>query len=157
MLYDCGGGNIGEIRRSDNDDYAHVIAALQVSFACIAILLLFVSALGLINIGLASLEQRTHELLIRRALGATRWSIASLVLGSSVLLAMIVSILEIAISFALVAIAPYFWQAASPVRPPVYPYEAAIGAVLAAFITALVGSIVPAIKASHLQPALALR
>lgn len=108
MLYDCGGGKIGEIRRSDNDDYAHVIAALQVSFACIAILLLFVSALGLINIGLASLEQRTHELLIRRALGATRWSIASLVLGSSVLLAMIVSILAIAISFALVAIAPYF-------------------------------------------------
>ena len=108
-------------------------------------------------IGLASLEQRTHELLIRRALGATRWSIASLVLGSAIILALIVSIATVAVSFGLVSIASSFWDVASPVSPPVYPYEAAIGAVIAAFITALAGSVVPAIKASRLQPALALR
>ena len=129
---------------------------MQLSFAIVAALLLFVSALGLINIGLASLEQRTHELLIRRALGATRWSIASLVLGSAIILALIVSIAAVAVSFGLVSIASSFWDAASPVSPPVYPYEAAIGAVIAAFITALAGSGVPAIKASRLQPALAL-
>ena len=157
-LYDCCGGQVNEIRRHDNsDDYENVITVLQLSFAIVAALLLFVSALGLINIGLASLEQRTHELLIRRALGATRWSIASLVLGSAIILALIVSIAAVAVSFGLVSIASSFWDAASPVSPPVYPYEAAIGAVIAAFITALAGSVVPAIKASRLQPALALR
>lgn len=158
LLYDNGGGKVNSVVRHDNnDDYETVINVLQLGFAACAALLLFVSALGLINIGLASLEQRTHELLIRRALGARRWSIAALVLGGALFLALIVSVLAIAISYAIVALIPCFLAPDSPVRSPIYPYQAAIIAVVAALVTALIGSVIPAVKASHLQPALALR
>ena len=65
------GGEIESINRVDSgDDYSSVIEMLQLGLIVTATLLLFVSVLGQINIGLSSLEQRTHELLIRRALGA---------------------------------------------------------------------------------------
>lgn len=75
LLSDVGTGSISSWNRSDNaDDYEQVIGFLQLGVTVTAILLLSVSAVGMINIGLAGIEQRSHELLIRRALGATRAS-----------------------------------------------------------------------------------
>ena len=106
----------------------------------------------MINIGLAGIEQRSHELLIRRALGATRASIAIQVIGSSVLLSLI-----IAFAAVLVQAIPWMMPADSPLEPPAYPYTAAMIAACASIVTSLVGSLAPAIKAIRLQPALALR
>lgn len=73
LLSDVGTGSISSWNRSDNaDDYEQVIGFLQLGVTVTAILLLSVSAIGMINIGLAGIEQRSHELLIRRALGTTR-------------------------------------------------------------------------------------
>lgn len=77
LLSDVETGSISSWNRSDNaDDYEQVIGFLQLGVTVTAILLLSVSAIGMINIGLAGIEQCSHELLIRRALGATRASIA---------------------------------------------------------------------------------
>ena len=73
LLSDVGTGSISSWNRSDNaDDYEQVIGFLQLGVTVTAILLLSISAIGMINIGLAGIEQRSHELLIRRALGATQ-------------------------------------------------------------------------------------
>ncbi|OKL50694.1 hypothetical protein BM477_01295 [Boudabousia marimammalium] len=157
-LSDTTGGTVTDIGRADSSEvYEGALSALQLAFLTTAILLLLVSVLGLINIGLSTLEQRSHELLIRRALGASRASVAWLVLGSSILLAVFVSIVAIIISVAIVASVPLFLPVGSPVDPPHYPYSATTYAVSAAAITAILGSILPAIKASRLEPALALR
>ena len=143
---------------SDNaDDYEQVIGFLQLGVTVTAILLLSVSAIGMINIGLAGIEQRSHELLIRRALGATRASIAIQVIGSSVLLGLIIAFAAVLISAVLVWAIPWMMPADSPLEPPAYPYTAAMIAACASIVTSLVGSLAPAIKAIRLQPALALR
>ncbi|MCI2131080.1 MAG: FtsX-like permease family protein [Bifidobacterium breve] len=116
-----------------------------------------VSAIGMINIGLAGIEQRSHELLIRRALGATRAGIAIQVIGSSVLLSLIIALAAVLISAVLVWTIPWMMPADSPLEPPAYPYTAAMIAACASIVTSLVGSLAPAIKAIRLQPALALR
>ena len=103
LLSDVGTGSVSSWNRSDNaDDYEQVIGFLQLGVTVTAILLLSVSAIGMINIGLAGIEQRSHELLIRRALGATRASIAIQVIGSSVLLGLIIAFAAVLISAVLV-------------------------------------------------------
>ncbi|MBT1018706.1 ABC transporter permease [Canibacter sp. lx-72] len=158
ILSDAGGGKVTQIREQTGaGSYEDALFVLQLGFGAIAALLLFVSAVGLINIGLASLEQRTQELLIRRALGATRGSIGGLVLGGSLLLAVLVAAVAIGVSVLVVASVMLFLPPDSPVTPPEYPYAVALIAVSAAVITALLGGLAPAVKAARLQPALALR
>lgn len=158
LLSDVGTGSVSSWNRSDNaDDYEQVIGFLQLGVTVTAILLLSVSAIGMINIGLAGIEQRSHELLIRRALGATRASIAIQVIGSSVLLSLIIAFAAVLISAVLVWAIPWMMPADSPLEPPAYPYTAAMIAACASIVTSLVGSLAPAIKAIRLQPALALR
>ncbi|MEL0572511.1 ABC transporter permease [Trueperella pyogenes] len=157
LLHDYAPGTINTITRVDSQDYEGVLNIISLSFIVTSTLLLIVAAIGLINIGLASIEQRSHELLIRRALGATRGSVAMQVIGSSILLAGIVASVAIVLSIAIVEGIPLFLPSDSPAAKPEYPYFAAVAAITAAIITALIGSIAPALRAARLQPALALR
>lgn len=158
ILYDTIGGKVENIDRVDGgDDYESVIDMLQLGLIFTAALLLFVSVLGQINIGLSSLEQRTHELLIRRALGASRCNISVLVLGSQFLLSLMVCTISIIVSLILVNCIGLFLPSDTPITVPEYPITAAVIAVISSIITALLGGVIPAIKAAKLEPALALR
>lgn len=157
-LAETTGGTVDSIERIDNaDQYQSVISALQTGFLVAAIALLFVAAIALMNIEIAALHQRTRELLIFRALGATRFHLASLVLGGAVTLSLLVSAIALALAFVGVWIIGQQLPADSPVSAPAFPVSAALIAVAAAVLTAVIGSIVPAIRASRLEPALALR
>ena len=147
----------GDAQRADNaESYERVLAFLTRCFAVCSVLILIVSMLGLANIGLASIRQRSRELLIRRAVGASRGDIIRLVLMSDLLLGLAVSAAAIAISvLAVRVIVPMVMIPGVPA--PNYPHQTALLAVSAAVLTALAGGAVPAIQASRLEPALALR
>lgn len=158
LVYDTVGGHVVDWLRSDNaNSYEQVITFLQFGALSCAILLLLVAGIGVVNIGLAGIEQRARELLIRRALGATRLDIMLLVMGSSVLLSLIVAIVSIVLSVAAVVVISNTVLNNGLVAMPPYPATAALSACVAASMTALLGSLVPAVKAASLQPALALR
>lgn len=158
LLYDTIGGTVENVARSDSSDsYAQVVSMLQLGLIISATLLLFVAVLGQINIGLSSLEQRTRELLIRRALGASKINIAILVSSSLLFLSIIVCVVSIVFSMALTNSIHFFLPPDTPIRLPEYPVTAALIAVGCSVFTALLGGLIPAIKASRLEPALALR
>ncbi|OZG68195.1 ABC transporter permease [Bifidobacterium eulemuris] len=158
IAYDSFSGSATGVQRIDNSDsYTEVLSYLQTAFAACAALLLAMAALGLLNIGLSDIEQRSHELLIRRALGASRTHVMLLVSGSSVILSLIVAAVAITLSMAFVAFIPSILPADSPIPHPSYPYDAAGYALAGAVVTALLGSAVPAVKAARLEPAMALR
>lgn len=158
IMYDSVGGYIsGTSKSQPAEAYKNVTMAIQLAFAISAALLLLVSCLGLINIGLATIEQRSRELLIRRALGATKLSISMLVVGGSLFLALLVAIFAIIVTHLITLAIPFILPVDSPVTPPGFPLEATLISILIALITALIGSLAPAIRASKLEPALALR
>lgn len=158
LAYDVAGGKSSGVQRVDNNGlYADVLAYLRLAFMLCGMLLLFVAALGLVNIGLSDVEQRSRELLIRRALGASRLNMMALVAGSSIILSLIVAGLAIGLSAALVASIPALLPPDSPIPAPAYPTAAAQAALAASVVTALVGSAAPAFKAARLEPAMALR
>lgn len=158
LLHDTVGGTVTGWSRSDNASaYESTVTFLRVAFGICAALLLVVSAIGLANIGMAGIEQRSHELLIRRAIGATRTDNALLVVGSSMLLGALVAAVAVGVSLLLVALAPMALPDDIPMRAVPYPWTAAAAASLASIVVSLAGSLAPAIRAARLQPALALR
>lgn len=158
ILTDTIGGYWESAGRSDiGDTYDSVLSILQLGLLVTSLLLLFVSVLGQINIGLSSLEQRTHELLIRRAIGASRTNIVALVLGSQLILSIFVCFAAILISLILVHCIGALLPVDSPVGTPSYPISVAVVAVAVSVLTALLGGLLPALKAAKLEPALALR
>lgn len=158
ILADTIGGHLENAGRSDiGNTYHSVLSILQLGLLVTSLLLLFVSVLGQINIGLSSLEQRTHELLIRRAIGASRTNIVALVLGSQLVLSIFVCFAAILLSLILVHCIGSLLPVDSPVGKPGYPISAAVAAVTVSVLTALFGGLLPALKAAKLEPALALR
>lgn len=158
ILQDTIGGHIEYSGRSDiGDAYDSVLSMLQLGLLITSFLLLFVSVLGQINIGLSSLEQRTYELLIRRAIGASRINIVALVLGTQLVISIFVCIVSILLSILIVEGIGIFLPPDTPVASPAYPFFSAVVAVVASVTVALLGGLLPALKAAKLEPALALR
>lgn len=152
ILEDTIGGNLDIIGKSDiGDTYNSVLSVLQLGLLVTSFLLLFVSVLGQINIGLSSLEQRTHELLIRRAIGASRANIVTLVLGAQLTISVSVCIVSILISFFLVQGMGLFLPVDSPVAALEYPILSAVVAVITSVVVALLGGLLPALKAAKLE------
>ena len=134
------------------------LSRVRTVFAWCAAVALLVSALGILNIGLASISQRSHELVVRRAVGARRSEVFSLVLGSSILVSLLAA--AVAVGTAVVAVlvvVPSWLPVSSALDPPGFPVQAAVAGVLAAVVTSALGGAVPAFAASRLSIASVLR
>ncbi|MDR1431147.1 MAG: FtsX-like permease family protein, partial [Propionibacteriaceae bacterium] len=97
-------------------------------------------------------------LVIRRAIGARKRDLLAHILGSAILIGVASSVLAIAIAaLALTFVVPGFVPADSPVTNPSFPWAACAWGIVAAITTSLAGSIIPALKATRLPVAQALR
>jgi putative ABC transport system permease protein len=123
--------------------------ALFTAFALIALLL---SALGIFGVLAFIVEQRTHEVGIRIALGATRGGVTRLVVGQGmrlVLAGLVVGVLGAVLASRLMTRLLYQVQPADPLT------LAAVAAV--ALLTALAASYLPARRAAMVEPMRVLR
>jgi putative ABC transport system permease protein len=142
------------ISRSDDlvNRIAEMTGVLSVSAWVIGIITIFGSSIALMNIMLVSVTERTREIGVRKALGATKNTIAlqffieTLIIGQ---LGGLVGIILGILTGYLIAIAIDFSF--------VIPWLAIMAAVVTTFIVAVVSGSYPALKASKLDPIEALR
>ncbi len=113
---------------------------------------LLVGAIGIANVTLVSVLERTGEIGLRRALGATRRHIATQFLIESGVMGFVGGVLGASIG-TLVVVAISAVQTWSPVLDPVVP----IAAPLIGTIVGLLAGTYPAIRAAELEPVEALR
>lgn len=129
------------------------VAALNVGLSVIASISLFVAGIGIMNTMLASVAERTREIGLRRAVGASAADIRNQFLIEAMVLCAIGGAIGILAAIALVQAIAF--------QLPDWPLRIDAGAVLGTFAVALaVGTffgVVPAMKASRLDPAAALR
>jgi putative ABC transport system permease protein len=134
------------------------LATIQLVFLVCAVIALGVSALGILNIGLASVAERSHELVIRRAIGARRRDVLFQVLGGAMATGVIASVLAVAATAVAISVAlPQLIPPDSAIEPSGIPWTACASGIVAALATSVVGSLAPALKASRLPVAQALR
>ncbi len=140
------------------DDLLLQLKSQQQGFLIAAVVALFVSALGILNIGLSSVRERSHEFVVRRALGARRSDLTWQVLLHSLGIGVIASALAVTTVIVGVRLwVPNLIAQNSAIVPPGVPWEAVLWGLVAASATTLLGALAPAIVASRLNMADALR
>ncbi|AWB88979.1 ABC transporter permease [Salinibacterium hongtaonis] len=127
-------------------------------FGGCAMLVLVIAAMATTSVGIASVTERSRELVVRRAVGARRRDIFAQVMWASLAVGIVVAFLAI-----VGAVVGVFWvvpaliPVASSILPPTFPWFACVLGVLAALTTSALGAVLPALKATRLPVALALR
>ncbi len=129
-----------------------ILNALTLALGGIAAVSLCVAGIGIMNLMLVSVSERTREVGLLKAVGATNTQILAVFLTEAVLIAMAGGVLGLLLGQAaisiLVAIYPAF-----PASTPLWALIAALG--LSVGVGALFG-VLPARRASRLDPATAL-
>jgi putative ABC transport system permease protein len=127
-------------------------AGLKTAAFVLGIVALIVAGIGIMNIMLVSVTERTKEIGIRKALGAKRPAILTQFLMEAIVLCNIGGVIGVLIGFGLGNIVTFFTGFAVNV-----PVEWAIRGVIFCSVVGLVFGMWPAIRASRLAPIDALR
>ena len=166
LLYEAGAAirRLLQIGHGGQDDFRLIVPLdllkqkqqsqrlLDVLTACISCIALVVGGIGIMNIMLASVTERTREIGIRRAVGATRRDILLQFLSESVLIAITGGLVGFVLAVAVVAATCTAFDLPIVVSPVMVAVS-----VLASTATGLVFGLYPAAQAAAENPVEALR
>ncbi len=137
---------------SMTESMSDMIGTVSIAISFIAGISLLVGGIGVMNIMLVSITERTREIGTRKALGAKNSSIRFQFIIESMILCLIGGILGIFVGFLLGVIAASILGYSAAV-----PVAAIIVAVGFSMVIGIVFGLLPAVKASNLNPIQALR
>lgn len=137
----------------------YTILGLTILLWLIGLGTLISGAVGVMNIMLVTIRERTREIGIRRALGASPWVIVRQILAESLLLTTLSGVLGIMAGIGILNIlGPIMENADSdlPLNAPEVSFSLAIGALVIIVIIGLLAGLMPALRALRIKPIEAL-
>ena len=145
--------NFGIVRSDELiNQILSLTSVLSVSAWIIGIITIFGSSIALMNIMLVSVTERTREIGVRKALGATKNTIAFQFFTETIVIGQLGGLLGIILGITIGSVFASFLDFQF-----IIPWMAIIAAVITSFFVALISGLYPAIKASRLDPIEALR
>ena len=145
--------NIEEFKR-----LMKLFASIKMFIWVIGIGTIIAGVVGVSNIMMIVVKERTNEIGIRKAMGATPWSVINLILMESVLITAFAGYLGLVAGVALLeAVAPVFNDSGTFFKNPTVDIWIAVGATLILIISGALAGFVPARKAASIKPIEALR
>jgi putative ABC transport system permease protein len=141
--------------------FLNLLGAVRTLVLAVAAIAIAISALSVFNTLLASVVERTNELAIMRAIGASPAQVCLLLLGESLLLTFLGAVLGAALAFLcgpLVETLARNWMTFAPSGPLLtISAENLLRCSLLALVVGAVAALYPAWRAARLQPALATK
>ncbi|WP_242216837.1 ABC transporter permease [Bacillus cereus group sp. BfR-BA-01380] len=134
------------------ESISQVTSIMTMIIGGIAGISLVVGGIGVMNIMLVSVTERTREIGVRKALGATRGKILLQFLIEAVMLTLLGGLIGIGIGYGGAYIASTFAK-----WPPLVSWEVVLGGVLFSMTLGIIFGLIPANKAAKLDPIEALR
>ena len=125
---------------------------IQLGAVFIGLISLLVGSIGVMNIMLVSVTERTSEIGVRKAVGAKRTAILFQFLNESIFLSFIGGALGLIIGFSLA-----FALSTALNTPFAVPIWSVVAALVVTTIVGIIAGMYPAAKASKLDPIVALR
>ena len=143
-----------EIFTSDSliEQFRAMTLAVRAGAAIISSIALLAAGIGIMNIMLVSVTERTREIGIRRAVGAKKRNILTQFMCEAVILCQFGGVIGAALGIAAGNIAAFAFKV-----PPVFPFDWAVFAMLICTAVGLVFGTYPAIKAARMDPVESLR
>jgi putative ABC transport system permease protein len=126
--------------------------AVRVGAAVISSIALLAAGIGIMNIMLVSVTERTREIGIRRAVGARKRNILTQFISEAVILCQVGGVIGALLGIAGGNAAAFIFKV-----PPVFPMDWALLAILICTAVGLVFGTYPAIKAANMDPVESLR
>ena len=129
-----------------------ILSVLTAALAGIAAVSLGVAGIGIMNVMLVSVSERTGEIGLLKALGAARGQILAAFFAEAALLSSLGGVIGVAGGYGITALARRYW----PALPAHAPSWAVVAAVVVAVGMGLVFGALPARRAGRLDPVTAL-
>jgi putative ABC transport system permease protein len=135
-----------------------LFASIRLFIWIIGIGTIIAGVVGVSNIMMIVVKERTQEIGIRKAMGATPWSIISLILMESVLITSFAGYIGLVMGVGLLElISPIFENSETFFKNPEVNIVIAMGATLVMIVSGMLAGFVPARKAAAIKPIEALR
>lgn len=123
----------------------------------IGVFTLIAGVVGVSNIMMIVVKERTKEIGVRKALGASPWSIVSLIIQESIFITGIAGYIGLILGVGLVELLKYFGLEGDFFKNPDVDISIAITAVVLIIVAGALAGLFPAIKAAKVEPITALR
>lgn len=137
--------------------FQNMFMGIKLFVTVIGLFTIIAGVVGVSNIMIIVVNERTKEIGIRKAIGATPWSVIFLIIFESVIITAFAGYIGLVSGIGLLELVNKFMPASDFFRNPEVNFNIAVAATLVLVFSGMLAGLFPAIKAARIRPVIALR
>jgi putative ABC transport system permease protein len=137
--------------------FQNMFMGIKLFVTVIGLFTIIAGVVGVSNIMIIVVNERTKEIGIRKAIGATPWSVIFLIIFESVVITAFAGYIGLVCGIGLLELVNKFMPASDFFRNPEVNFNIAVAATLVLVFSGMLAGLFPAVKAARIRPVIALR